>query len=158
MKRKKKTHSPNTLLERVFRITRKYNRIDLSGSVAIINGEASEENFETEIFQVTFSTGKQNNKRQYSIFMSPSEVISEKEILNLKKTLGIEISGDGSSFKIDHFERDFKLSFDLKNSIAIDSLGVKKGVIYFKKRESTRREVQLPYRKRTRKKPSFEQN
>jgi hypothetical protein len=158
MKRKKKPHSPNKLLERVFRITRRHNRIDLAGSVAIVNGEASEENFETEVFQVTFTSGKGAYKKHYSIFMSPSEVISEDEISQLKELTGIHISGDGSSFKIDHFEKDFKLSFDLKNSVAIDSLGVKKGVIYFKKRESTRKEVQLPYRKRPQKKSSLEQN
>jgi len=158
MKRKKRIHSPNQLLERVFRITRRHNRIDLSGSVAIVNGEASEKNFETEVFQVTFTVGKGERKRHYSIFMSPSEVIQEEEINHLKESMGIQISGDGSSFKIDHFEKDFKLSFDLKNSIAIDGLGVKKGVIYFKKRESTRREVKLPYRKHSQNKPSYEQN
>ena len=98
MKKKKKTHSPNKLLERVFRITRKHNRIDLTGSVAIVNGEASEENFETEVFQVTFSTGQGENKKYYSIFMSPSEVIPEEEIYHLNESMGIQISGDGSSF------------------------------------------------------------
>ena len=124
--KKTKTHSPNRLLERVFRITRRHNTIDLAGSVAIINGEASEENFESEIFQVTFTTGRQQNKKHYSIFMSPSESISEEEIGNLNKMLGIRIAGDGYLFKILDFETDFKLSFDLYNSIAIDSLGVQK--------------------------------
>lgn len=155
MKKKTKTHSPNKLLERVFRITRRHNTVDLTGSVAIINGEASEENFENEVFQVTFTTGKQQHKKHYSIFMSPSESISEEEINNLKKELGISISGDGYLFKIVNFESDFKLSFDLYNSVCIDSLGVQKGVIYFKKQDSTRKEIKLPYRKRKRKIPEF---
>lgn len=152
MKKKTKTHSPNKLLERVFRITRKHNNIDLAGSVAIIGGHVSEENFETEVFQITFTIGKQESKTHYSIFMSPSEAISDHEIHHLKEKLGTHISGDGSSFQIDHFEKDFKLSFDLQNSIAVDSLGVKKGVIYFKEQAPTRKQVQLPYRKRKKKK------
>jgi hypothetical protein len=153
MKKKNKNHSPSTLLERVFRITRKDNEIDLTGSVAIINGEASEENFETEVYQVTFTTGKLERKKQYSIFMSPSESIPKHEVDNLKKQLGIKISGDGSLFKIEDFTSDFKLSFDLHNSISIDNLGIKKGVIVFRKNETTRKEVELPFRKKQRKKP-----
>lgn len=148
MKKKTKKHPPSRLLERVFRITRRHNTIDLAGSVAIIDGEASEKNFTTEVFQVTFTTGRPENKKHYSIFMSPSEDIPQKEINNLKEELGITITGDGSLFKIVNFETDFKLSFDLYNSIAIDSLGVQKGVIYFKKQDSTRKEIRLPYRKR----------
>lgn len=152
MKKKNRKHSPNTLLERVFRITRKNNEIDLTGSVAIINGKASEQNFENEIYQVTFTKGKNQKKKQFSIFMSPSEAIPKEEINQLKKQLDIEISGDGSLFKIENFSSDFKLSFDLHNSISIDNLGVKKGVILFKKDTTTRKEVALPFRKRKKKK------
>ena len=152
MKKKNRKQSPNTLLERVFRITRKNNEIDLTGSVAIINGKASEQNFENEIYQVTFTKGKNQKKKQFSIFMSPSEAIPKEEINQLKKQLDIEISGDGSLFKIENFSSDFKLSFDLHNSISIDNLGVKKGVILFKKDTTTRKEVALPFRKRKKKK------
>ena len=150
MKKKIRTHPPDKLLERVFRITRRHNTIDLTGSVAIIDGQASEKNFENEIFHVTFSTGRLENKKHYSIFMSPSEEISNEEIQNLKKALGITITGDGSLFRIVNFETDFKLSFDLYNSVAIDSLGVQKGIVYFKKKDSTRKEIRLPYKKRRR--------
>lgn len=152
MKMKKQKHSPNTLLERVFRITRKNNEIDLTGSVAIINGETSEQNFENEVYQVTFITGRLEKKKRHSIFMSPSEMIPLEEINQLKNQLGIEISGDGSLFRIEKFSSDFKLSFDLHNSISIDNLGVKKGVILFKKDTTTRKEVALPFRKRKKKK------
>jgi len=155
MKKKTRTHPPNKLLERVFRITRRHNTIDLTGSVAIIDGFASEKNFENEVFQVTFTSGRQENKKHYSIFMSPSEEISTEEIQNLKTQLGITFEGDGSFFRIINFETDFKLSFDLYNSIAIDSLGVQKGVIYFKKQDSTRKEIRLPYRKRKRNTPEL---
>ena len=148
---KGKSKSPQQLLERVFRITRKDNKIDLTGSVAIINGKASEENFEREVYQVTFTTGKGKRKKHYSIFMSPSESIPKEETDNLKKQLGIEISGDGSLFKIENFASDFKIAFDLHNSISIDSLGIKKGVIVFRNNESSRREVELPFRKKRRK-------
>ncbi len=150
MKKKIRTHPPDKLLERVFRITKRHNTIDLTGSVAIIDGQASEKNFENEIFQVTFSTGRLENRKYYSIFISPSEEISHEEIQSLKKALGITIEGDGSLFRIINFETDFKLSFDLYNSVAIDSLGVQKGVVYFKKQDSTRKEIRLPYRKRKR--------
>lgn len=150
MKKKTRKHPPNKLLERVFRITRRHNTIDLTGSVAIIDGEASEKNFENEVFQVTFSSGRLENKKYCGIFMSPSEEILQEEIQNLQETLGITIEGDGSLFKIINFETDFKLSFDLYNSVVIDSLGVQKGVIYFKKQDSTRKEIRLPYRKKKR--------
>ena len=83
MKKKTRTHPPNKLLERVFRITRRHNTIDLTGSVAIIDGLASEKNFENEVFQVTFTTGKLEHKKHYSIFMSPSEEISESDIIKI---------------------------------------------------------------------------
>ena len=123
MKRRKDNGYSQHLLERIFRITRKENSIDLTGSVAIVNGKTSEANFETEVYQVTFSTRKNNSKKQYSIFMSPSESIPTEEIATLKKTLGIEISGDGSLFRVENFKRDFKIAFDLHNSISIDNLG-----------------------------------
>lgn len=152
MKKKTRNHSPNTLLERVFRITRKNNVIDLTGSVAIINGKATEENFENEVYQVTFTIGRNKHKKLFSIFMSPSEMIPLEEINQLKNQLGIKISGDGSLFKIESFSSDFKLSFDLHNSISIDNMGVKKGSILFKKDSTTRKEVILPFRKRKKRK------
>ena len=158
MKKKRKEHPPNKLLERVFRITRRHNTIDLTGSVAIIDGHASEKNFESEVFQVSFTARKRDTKKHYSIFMSPSEVISQEEIDNLKKELGITIRGDGSLFKIIDFEVDFKLSFDLYNSVAIDSLGVQKGVVHFKKQDSIRKEIRLPYRKRKRNQSTSKKN
>lgn len=144
MKKRKNTHYSKQLLERVFRITRKDNNIDLSGSVAIVNGKTSEANFETEVYQVTFSTGRSNFKKQYSVFMSPSESIPTEEIEALKKTLGIEISGDGSLFRVESFEKDFKITFDLHNSISIDNLGV----ILFRKSNTEKRNIQIPFRKR----------
>lgn len=151
MEKERKNIHPQKLLERIFRITKRNNEIDLSGSVAIVNGEVSETLFETEVYQVTFSTGKGERKKQYSLFMSPSECIAQEEIDQLKQKLGIQISGDGSLFKIDHFKKDFKIAFDLKNSLSIDQTGIKKGVIVFRKDQSTRKTVQLPYRKRKRK-------
>ncbi len=153
MEKEKKHHSTNHLLERIFRITKRNNEIDLTGSVAIVNGEVSETLFETEVYQVTFTTGRANRKKHYSIFMSPSESISKKEIDLLKQNLGIEISGDGSLFKIENFKDDFKIAFDLKNSISIDRLGIKKGVIVFQKNQTTRKTVEVPFRKKKKRKP-----
>ena len=147
MKKEPLKHTSAKRLERVFRITRKSNQIQLAGSIAIINGEASEKNFQNEVFQVTFTTGSSNKKRHYSIFMSPSESISKEEIKNLKNKLGILISGDGYEFKIHHFSKNFKLSFDLHNSISIDNVGVKKGVIHFKKNKFNRNELSSHNRK-----------
>ena len=148
MEKEKTNNKPQHLLERVFRITRKKNEIDLTGSVAIVNGEVSEELFQNEIYHVTFCTRKENHKKFYSLFLSPSECIPQQEIENLKSTLGITISGDGSLFKVENFISDFKISFDLKNSISIDNLGIKKGVIVFKKDCTTRNMVKIPFRKR----------
>lgn len=155
MEKEKTPKSPQHLLERVFRIKRQKNEIDLTGSVAIVNGEASEDLFESEVYYVTFSAGKSNHKKFYSLFLSPSESIPQHEIENLKNTLGIEISGDGSLFKIENFTTDFKISFDLKNSISIDNLGVKKGVIVFRKDNTTRTEVRIPFRKKKQKEKSL---
>ncbi len=151
MEKERKNIHPQKLLERIFRITKRKNEIDLTGSVAIVNGEVSEALFETEVYQVTFSTGRGQRKKHYSLFMSPSECIPKEEIDQLKQKLGIEISGDGSLFKVERFERDFKIAFDLKNSLSIDQTGIKKGVIVFRKDHSSRKTVQLPYRKQKKK-------
>lgn len=121
-----------SIIERIFKITKTENQVSLKGSIAIVNKEASETLFENEVYMVIFSTQIKEKLRSYSLFLSPSETIPKKESNNLRRALDIQISGDGMLLNIDYYIRDFTIQFDQYNSISIDNSDVKKGVITFK--------------------------
>ncbi|QOG04321.1 hypothetical protein [Flavobacterium sp. MDT1-60] len=130
---KVKTKNAPYLLERIFKIRRIENTIDLSNSFSVVNKKEFPALFEAEIYKVTFSTKKHGKTKSYDLFMSYNELICDEEIDNLKESLGIVITGDGSQFKILDYEADFTIQFDQENSsfIAIDE--VKNGMISFRK-------------------------
>lgn len=154
MKEKEKMEDGNIfIIERIFRITKTNNTIDLSGSASIVNKEASEKFFENEVYYVTFTTTTNGKTREYSLFLSPSETIPKNEINNLRRALDIQISGDGMQFSIDYFSTDFTIQFDQKNSICIDNSEVKNGFVSFKsytpKIETRKRKFKRLQNKRT---------
>ncbi|MNG17168.1 hypothetical protein D3C87_1644680 [compost metagenome] len=65
--------------------------------------------------------------------MSYNELICDKEINNLKESLGIVITGDGSQFEILDYETDFTIQFDQENSSFIATDEVENGLISFRK-------------------------
>ncbi|MCV9926344.1 hypothetical protein OIU83_01670 [Flavobacterium sp. LS1R49] len=132
---KLKTAIKNTsyLLERVFKIKRIRNIIDLSNSFYVVNNEVFPALFDAEIYKVTFSTGRNEKIKSYDLFLSSNELICDKEIDALKEYLGIVLSGDGSQFEILDYQTDFTIQFDQENSSFVDSDKVDKGLIIFKK-------------------------
>lgn len=120
-------------LDRIFKIRRINNTIDLSDSFSIVNKKESTANFEAEIYKVTFSTTIQQKIKTFDLFLSGNELICDKEIENLKESLGIVITGDGSQFEILDYHTDFTIQFDQKNSSFLESDEVKNGLIVFRK-------------------------
>jgi hypothetical protein len=121
------------LLERIFKIKRIKNIIDLSNSFSVVNKKEFPTLFEAEIYKVTFSTKKQGNTNSYDLFMSYNALICDEEIENLKESLGVFITGDGSQFEILDYETDFTIQFDQENSSFIATDEVKNGLISFSK-------------------------
>jgi hypothetical protein len=120
-------------LERIFKIRRIKNTIDLSESFSVVNKKATAAFFDAEIYKVTFSTIIQSKIKTYDLFLSGNELICEEEIENLKKSLDIVIAGDGSQFEILNYKTDFTIQFDLENSSFLESDEVRNGLIFFKK-------------------------
>lgn len=120
-------------LERIFKIRRIKNTINLSESFSIVNKKESTANFEAEIYKVTFSTTIQQKIKTYDLFLSGNELICDEEIENLKKSLDIVIAGDGSQFEILDYKTDFTIQFDLENSSFLESDEVRNGLIVFRK-------------------------
>lgn len=121
------------LLERIFKIRRIKNIIDLSNSFSVVNKKEFPALFEAEIYKVTFSTKKYGKTKSYDLFMSYNELICDDEIENLKKSLGIVIAGDGSQFEILDYETDFTIQFDQENSSFIATDEVENGLVIFRK-------------------------
>lgn len=122
-----------TTCERLFKITRKNNVITLFGSMSIINKIVSEENFENEAYQLTFSFNSNGVKKECTIVLIANECICEEEKEKLKEQLGIVLEGDGMCFEITSFTNDFTLQFDQLNSAFIVTESVKNGTIFFTK-------------------------
>ena len=122
-----------TTCERLFKITRKNNVITLFGSMSIINKIVSEENFENEAYQLTFSFNSNGVKKECAIVLIANECICEEEKEKLKVQLGIVLEGDGMCFEITSFTNDFTLQFDKLNSAFIATESVKNGTIFFTK-------------------------
>jgi hypothetical protein len=133
MKLKSTTKNTPCLLERIFKIKRIRNTIDLRNSFTVVNGEASSSLFDAEIYKVTFSTERHGGIISYDLFLSSNELICDQEINTLKEYLDIVLSGDGSQFEILDYQTDFTIQFDQENSSFVESDGVKKGLIVFKK-------------------------
>jgi hypothetical protein len=121
------------LLERIFKIKRIKNIIDLSNSFSVVNKKEFPTLFEAEIYKVTFSTKKQGSTKSHDLFMSYNALICDEEIENLKESLGVFITGDGSQFEILDYETDFTIQFDQENSSFIATDEVKNGLISFSK-------------------------
>ncbi|MNQ09845.1 hypothetical protein D3C85_226680 [compost metagenome] len=128
-----KTKNEPYLLERIFKIRRIKNIIDLSNSFSVVNKKEFPALFEAEIYKVTFSTKRYEKTKSYDLFMSYNELICDKEINNLKESLGIVITGDGSQFEILDYETDFTIQFDQENSSFIATDEVENGLISFRK-------------------------
>lgn len=120
-------------LDRIFKIRRINNTIDLSDSFSIVNKKESTANFEAEIYKVTFSTTIQQKIKTFDLFLSGNELICDKEIENLKESLGIVIAGDGSQFEILDYHTDFTIQFDQENSSFLESDEVRNGLVVFRK-------------------------
>lgn len=133
MKLKSTTKNTPYLLERIFKIKRIKNTIDLSNSFTVVNGEASSALFDAEIYKVTFSTERRREIKSYALFLSGNELICDQEIDALKECLGITLTGDGSQFEILDYQTDFTIQFEQENSSFVESDGVEKGLIIFKK-------------------------
>lgn len=117
--------------ERLFKITRMQNTISLAGSMSFVNGEFSEENFENEVFQVTFFTHIQGVRKEFNLLVVANECIVEKEKQDLQRKLGVVIEGDGMCFKICGYEQAFKMQFDTLNSAFLNTYSVKNGLVLF---------------------------
>ncbi|TPG42003.1 hypothetical protein [Flavobacterium pectinovorum] len=120
-------------LDRIFKIRRIKNTIDLSDSFSIVNKKESVANFDAEIYKVTFSTIIQQKIKNFDLFLSGNELIDDQEIENLKESLGIVIAGDGSLFEILDYKTDFTIQFDQENSSFLESDEVRNGLIVFRK-------------------------
>ncbi len=131
MKLKTFSHEFPTM-ERVFKIKRINNIIDLRDSFSIIEQQFSTTSFEAEIFKVTFSVTIDSTERTCDLFLSCNELISDYEIEVLNRELGIEVSGDGALFQIISYKTAFKIQFDKENSHFIDTENVKDGLVVFK--------------------------
>ncbi|WP_166922011.1 hypothetical protein [Flavobacterium poyangense] len=127
------TKNANNLLERVFKIKRIQNTIDLSNSFYVVNKEISPKLFEAEIYKVTFRTEQNGEVKSHDLFLPFNELICELEIAFLEDYLGITLSGDGSQFEILEYQTDFSIQFDQENSYFIKSDGVDNGLLFFKK-------------------------
>ena len=125
--------TPKTNYERLFKITRKKNTINLSGSMSVIDGKASEENFENEAFQITFSSRVTGVVKECNLLVVANECVCEEEKEKLQKQLGIVLEGDGMYFDICSYEQDFTIQIDTLNSAFIDTNSVQKGMILFAK-------------------------
>ena len=133
MKLKAATKNAPYLLERIFKIKRIKNIIDLSNSFSVVNEEASSALFDAEIYKVTFSSERDGEIKSYDLFLSSNELICNQEIDSLKEYLGIALFGDGSQFEILDYQTYFTIQFDQENSSFVESDGVEKGLIIFKK-------------------------
>jgi hypothetical protein len=120
-------------LDRIFKIRRIKNTIDLSDSFSIVNKKESMANFDAEIYKVTFSTTIQQKIKNFDLFLSGNELIDDQKIENLKESLGIVIAGDGSLFEILDYKTDFTIQFDQENSSFLESDEVRNGLIVFRK-------------------------
>lgn len=127
------TKNATNLLERVFKIKRIQNTIDLSHSFYVVNKEISPKLFEAEIYKVTFRTVQNGEVKSHELFLPFNELICELEIAFLEDYLGILLSGDGSQFEILKYQTDFSIQFDQENSYFIKSDGVDNGLLLFKK-------------------------
>lgn len=119
--------------ERLFKITCKKNTVCLIGSMSVVNGKASEENFENEVYKLTFLAVINGLKINQSLMVTANECFCEMEIEKLKNQLGIILEGDGMSFEIVSYKHDFTLQFDQLNSVFLDTDTVKNGQISFLK-------------------------
>lgn len=120
-------------LDRIFKIRRIKNTIDLSNSFSIVNKKESTANFEAEIYKVTFSTTIQQKIKTFDLFLSGNELICDQEIEKLKESFGIVIAGDGSQFEILDYKTDFTIQFDQENSSFLESDEVRNGLVVFRK-------------------------
>ncbi|MFH7013926.1 hypothetical protein ACHRV5_18870 [Flavobacterium sp. FlaQc-52] len=127
------TKNASNLLERVFKIKRTGNSIDLSNSFYVANKEISPVSFEAEIYKITFRTEQNGEVKTYDLFLPFNELICEHEIAFLEEHLGILLSGDGSQFEILEFQSDFSIQFDQENSYFIASDEVNNGLLLFRK-------------------------
>lgn len=117
--------------ERLFKITRIQNTISLSGSMSFVNGELSEENFENEVFQITFFTHIQGVLKEFNLLVVANECIDKAEKEGLQRKLGIAIEGDGMYFKICAYKQAFNMQFDTLNSAFLNTPSVKNGQVLF---------------------------
>ncbi|WP_028888322.1 hypothetical protein [Tenacibaculum ovolyticum] len=117
--------------ERLFKITRIQNTISLSGSMSFVNGESSEENFENEVFQVTFFTHIQGVLKEFNLLVVANECIGKGEKVGLHRKLGIAIEGDGMCFKICAYKQAFNMQFHTLNSAFLNTPSVKNGLVFY---------------------------
>lgn len=128
MNKKRKNTQEKCLYERLFKIEKKNNTVDLTGSLSIVNNVASESYFEKEVFQLTFTT---NTSQTYNMLVTANEYICESEVNKLKERLNITIEGSGMNFKVLDFEKDFTICFDEKHSGFINTHTVQNGSVCF---------------------------
>ncbi|CAL2091510.1 conserved protein of unknown function [Tenacibaculum sp. 190524A02b] len=126
-------NTPVNYCERIFKIEKKKNLIDLSQSLSIVNNKASRLFFEKEAYTLNFSTYHKGIYTQTPIFVTANECIPNEEIKILQKQLGIEIDGCGMYFSILNYSCNFSIQVDPKNSVFIDTPSVKNGYMYFYK-------------------------
>ncbi|WGH74589.1 hypothetical protein P8625_10860 [Tenacibaculum tangerinum] len=123
--------NPITTNERLFKIKRKGKGVDLSESMSIVNGKASTKNFETEIYQLTFSAQINQERKQYTLMVTANECISEEDKESLQKQLGVVIEGSGMYFEISGYTHSFSIQIDTVASVFIDTDSVQNGFILF---------------------------
>ncbi|WP_428743401.1 hypothetical protein [Tenacibaculum sp.] len=126
--------NPTINYERLFKITRKKNAVNLSESMSVINGKASKENFETEVYQMTFCAIVKGKKKECNLLVTVNECICEEEKENLRNQLGVVINGSGMYFEILSYETNFSIQFDTIHSVFVDTDSVKNGKIFFFKK------------------------
>ncbi|WP_143032180.1 hypothetical protein [Tenacibaculum sp. MAR_2009_124] len=122
-----------TNIERIFKVTREENVVDLSKSLSIVNRIASAVNFENEIFSLTFIACIGGVLKCFSMCVIANECIDFHYCTQLKEQLGITIEGSGMLFEIRNYLHDFLIVFDSSNSVFINTETVKNGWVHFRK-------------------------
>lgn len=121
--------------ERIFKIAKNNNTIDLTGSLSIVNNTASETYFESEIYEITFISSNKKEKGEYTMLVTANECISDVDIQRLQEKLQISIEGSGMNFTVRDYTKDFTIQFDKENSLFVNSSTIQNGCIYFSKEE-----------------------
>lgn len=134
--RKNDGQKKRVFYDRIFKIAKKKNSVDLSGSLSVINNKASKEYFDNESFQITFSTKIKDVSYDYTMLVTANESIEDKGLEKINYELGIQIEGCGMYFEVLNYKQDFSIQFDTYKSVFIDTPSVKNGVVYFSKNKT----------------------